>query len=560
MDRLIYVSTEEGIVSLWSSDLNGGDRRKITKERIMNTARPNRENNLVVYSVDVSRGRELQKIFFGDNSGEKEPDTLEMEPVRILGLLQHDKGVVYTGSSDIDIALYIGEPGGKAEKLYSSDKIFFSTDSWHKVVVGHGLLEGNPRSSEIFIYDLDTGQFKVYTPKRGSVNGPPKIYNSRLLFTSNYEGKTNLYTYDIDKDLLEPAKFLYDDYLKHDIKDYVNYGWTETGKIWFIGKTRGRGIVFYDGQEVKHPRGTPTYLEEHHGILYLTLSSFKSPPSIYRITPDRQEASPIISSILDDEIKEAFGETIFLKYKSFDELEIPCFIIESKSPKPGPTILYVHGGPWSEVADSWNISIASLVANGFHVVAPNFRGSTGYGEEFRLLDIGDPGGGDLKDIVYARKYAFEEGIADKVAIMGYSYGGFMTFLATVKEPELWSCGVAGAGITDWSEVYELGDAVFKMFVEVLFDGKRELWKDRSAIHYVEKLKSPLCILHPQNDTRTPLRPVLKYVLKLSELGKTFEMHIAPDMGHILTRMDDAMKILYPALIFLLKHMNMNDSD
>jgi dipeptidyl aminopeptidase/acylaminoacyl peptidase len=125
---------------------------------------------------------------------------------------------------------------------------------------------------------------------------------------------------------------------------------------------------------------------------------------------------------------------------------------------------------------------------------------------------------------------------------------------------LWSCGVAGAGITDWSEVYELGDAVFKMFVEVLFDGKRELWKDRSAIHYVEKLKSPLCILHPQNDTRTPLRPVLKYALKLSELGKTFEMHIAPDMGHILTRMDDAMKILYPALIFLSKHMNMNDSD
>ncbi len=160
------------------------------------------------------------------------------------------------------------------------------------------------------------------------------------------------------------------------------------------------------------------------------------------------------------------------------------------------------------------------------------------------------------DIVYARNYAIKIGSAkeDKIAIMGYSYGGFMTFLATVKHPELWRCGVAGAGITDWNEMYQLSDPLFKQFINMLFAGKKELWKDRSAINFANKLKAPLCILHPQNDSRTPLKPVLKYCMKLLENGKTFELHIVPDMGHMVIKMDDALKILFPAIIFLEKYM------
>lgn len=134
--------------------------------------------------------------------------------------------------------------------------------------------------------------------------------------------------------------------------------------------------------------------------------------------------------------------------------------------------------------------INSLRAAGYHVVAPNFRGSTGYGEKFRQLDIRDLGGGDLMNIVYARKHAIETGLTDehKIAVMGYSYGGFMTYLATVKHPELWRCSIAGAGIVDWEELYHLSDSIFKQFVEILFTGKKELWKDRSAINFAENLR------------------------------------------------------------------------
>ena len=198
--------------------------------------------------------------------------------------------------------------------------------------------------------------------------------------------------------------------------------------------------------------------------------------------------------------------------------------------------------------------IASLVVCGYHVVAPNFRGSTGYGEDFRILDIGDPGGGDLQDVIYARKWALENKLASKVAIMGYSYGGYMTFLATAKHPELWTCGVAGAGITDWEELYELSDALFKQFVNILFAGRRDLWKDRSPATYVDQAKTPICIIHPQNDTRTPLRPVLKYVQRLLENKVTFEVHVVPDIGHAINKLEDMLKILLPAILFLEKYL------
>ena len=134
--------------------------------------------------------------------------------------------------------------------------------------------------------------------------------------------------------------------------------------------------------------------------------------------------------------------------------------------------------------------------------------------------------------------------------MGYSYGGFMTFLATVKKPDVWDVGVAGAGIVDWDLTYELSDPIFKSFIDTLFDRNAELRKDRSAIHFVDNLKVPLCIIHPQYDTRTPLKPVLNYVYKLLEKRHPFEMHIIPEMGHTISRIDDIVKIVLPAILFL----------
>src|SRR6266487_156830 len=88
----------------------------------------------------------------------------------------------------------------------------------------------------------------------------------------------------------------------------------------------------------------------------------------------------------------------------------------------------------------------------------------------------------------------------------------MTLMALGKEPELFSCGVAGAPVADWKEMHEVSDALYRGFIEELFDKKLELLSDRSPITYVESVRRPVCIIAAQNDSRTPIKPVPRYAL------------------------------------------------
>ena len=554
-DKLVFMTNEEGVESLWYYDFTRRKTEKLCKD-IYGVASVVKDSPYIIFTRDVSKGRELQQVFVININNKKEFKFENFTPKRIFSIDYNGELIALSAVSEKGIGLWIGKPFSELEKVYETDKIMIVYDLSKDYVVGYGVLKGNPKSYELFFFNLNTNEFETYTPKEGSVNKMPVIHNHKVLFvTSAFNGKNMLKIVDVETKELSDPKFTYSDYTKYNIADYVSLDWTEDGKAWFIGKFNGMAKAFIDGKEVPTPEGFVSYLTIRDNMVYITYSSFKRPHCIYEVNLKTGEGKVLLGHKLSEKIISRIGDIKFIKYKSFDGLEIPAFIIESKAArKPGPTVIYVHGGPWAEVANSWSTFITSLVVSGFHVVAPNFRGSTGYGEEFRKLDIGDPGGGDLQDVVYAAKWALKEKLASKVAIMGYSYGGYMTYLATVKYPDLWSAGVAGAGIVDWEEMYELSDNLFKQFINVLFANKKELLKDRSPITYIENLKAPICIIHPQNDTRTPLKPVLKYISKLLELGKCFEVHIIPDIGHAITKMEDALNILLPAILFLKKRL------
>jgi len=201
-----------------------------------------------------------------------------------------------------------------------------------------------------------------------------------------------------------------------------------------------------------------------------------------------------------------------------------------------PCVLWIHGVPAGQVADEWNAAIQAFVVAGYAVFAPNIRGSTGYGVEFENLNIHDIGGGDLKDVEHAVRYLGTRNDVDsrRIAIVGASYGGYMTYLALTKLPHLWAAGAAIVGITDWREMYDLSDAAFRSFIEQYFGKPNEnpdLYVERSPIHFVDRIRAPLLIWHRGNDSRCPLIPVEKFAARLKELGKVFEIEIVWDEGH-----------------------------
>jgi dipeptidyl aminopeptidase/acylaminoacyl peptidase len=555
--RLIYLSTQEGSSDLYSLDLETGERIRITSgERVLEAA-THPDSSLFPYIVDTTPGKELSTIIFADaHTGRKIPVD-GFKPSRIVGLAFDGEKAAFSSVIEGGSGIWIARPGGTAELIHRVTSFIYVSSVRGDITAGAGWLTGDARSSELFFLNIPNRRFDVYTPRKGSTNSAPRIGEKGVLFESNYAGPQRLYVLDPGSMKLEPLKTSYRDHVRRRIVEHIYYDWMDRDRAWFLGKRDGRVYLYADGREIPLPpgySGSATYYRAKNTFI-LSRSSLRSPPSLISVELGGSSRA-LASARTSSRIVRRIGRSYFVRIRSFDGLEIPTFVMESNvAPKPGPTVIYVHGGPWWEVADRWDTIISTLVASGYHVVAPNFRGSTGYGEEFRRLDIGDPGGGDLQDVVSTAKWAREVGLASKIAIFGYSYGGFMSVWATVREPDVWDAAVAGASVPDWEEMYELGDALFKQFALLLFDGKRELWKERSAINYAERLKAPICLIHPQNDTRTPLRPVLRYAQKLLELGKRFELHIIPDMGHYIADVKSAMEILLPGILFLNKTLS-----
>jgi dipeptidyl aminopeptidase/acylaminoacyl peptidase len=222
-----------------------------------------------------------------------------------------------------------------------------------------------------------------------------------------------------------------------------------------------------------------------------------------------------------------FVDAEHIWYESFDGLRIPALLYTPRDVPTGttlPAMVYVHGGPTGQWTRSFDIFAQFMVSRGFVVIEPNIRGSTGYGVGFRDAALKDWGGKDLEDVEYAARHVRSLPQVDpaRLCVYGGSYGGFMTFIASTKKPDLWKAAVAAVGICDlhamWDESYEH----FRYFLrEQMGDPEldRALWRDRSAIEFAHQLRARLLMLHGTNDPRCPVSQSRMFRDKLVALGK-----------------------------------------
>lgn len=243
-------------------------------------------------------------------------------------------------------------------------------------------------------------------------------------------------------------------------------------------------------------------------------------------------------------------------YTSFDGRKIQGWLLRNRNPE-APLVVYCHGGPNYAVLNMWGVGIQEIVLAGYHVFAPNFRGSTTFGREFKNLNIGDIGGGDLQDVLYGAKYAMKVlGVKGTPAIAGGSYGGYLTLQALTTQPDDWVGGVAIVPWVDLVETHELGDAHYKALDIYLLGGtpeeKPELYRERSPSTHLEHLKSPVLIIHGENDPRCPLQPVQKFYERAQELNLPVELEIIKEEGHGASRIINFIKMSVLQLEYLKK--------
>lgn len=348
-------------------------------------------------------------------------------------------------------------------------------------------------------------------------------------------------------------------------------GWAPRGdKVYYIVSKHSRTSLHghpLEGERedaLPFPKGTVlTFkLSEDGKTLVAVHSSLSSPPGIYVHRVGSASAALITPRDYGVDLSE-LSRPRSVWYESFDGLEIHGWYLPAGSGKaPHPAIVWPHGGPWWQTFDAWSPYLQSISQSGFAVLAPNFRGSTGYGAGFRNMDVSDPGGGDLEDVVHGAKWLREQAEIDgsKIAIMGGSYGGFMTLIALTKRPDVFSAGVAVVPVADWMEMYELSDSAFRNFMHELFGGppteKEELYRDRSPITHVARIRAPVLIIHGRRDSRCPIKPVERFVERLREMGHPHDLRVREREGHGFARVKANVEELTVAVEYLRKTLGL----
>lgn len=233
--------------------------------------------------------------------------------------------------------------------------------------------------------------------------------------------------------------------------------------------------------------------------------------------------------------------------------------IEPEGTAPFPTLVHVHGGPTSVDLDRWAPDLQAYVDAGFQVVLVNYRGSIGFGAEWRDTLIGNIGWPELEDINAGVDDLLARGLADpaRLAIAGWSWGGYLTLLMHGMHPDRFIAGVAGVPVGDYALGYEDLSPLLQAYDRALLGGAPaevpDLMAERSPISYVDNVEAPILFLAGEADSRCPIRQVMAYVDRLNERGHPHELYLFPT-GHAPFQIDERIKQTGIVLDFLARNV------
>jgi len=258
--------------------------------------------------------------------------------------------------------------------------------------------------------------------------------------------------------------------------------------------------------------------------------------------------------------RETFVEPELVHYPTFDGREIPAFLSTPDTDADGvPVVVDVHGGPESQRRPSFGAVKQYLLANGYAVFEPNVRGSAGYGREYASLDDVERRMDAVADLRAGAEWLHDHPSVDpdRIALMGGSYGGFMTLAGLTEFPELWAAGVDIVGIAnfvtflentgDWRQ--SLREAEYGSLAD-----DRAFLESISPINSVDQIDAPLFVLHGENDPRVPVSEAEQIVAEVRDQGVPVRKLIFDDEGHGFAKRDNQIEAYRAIVEFLGDHV------
>ena len=409
-------------------------------------------------------------------------------------------------------------------------------------------LNSGDTDASVFLIDVASGSAEELTPHTGDVVNYGTAISpdgKSVLITSNQKGGySNAGIVDVASKKLkwvtdvqweaETGNFSPDGKFASYV---INADGLQSTYLYDLASGKAASVPMPPG--LTSPAGNSSSFSPNGTSLLLSYQSSQRPSDfwVYDIVSKkpRQLTYSAVASLNPDDLPPA----ALVHYKSFDGKVISAFVwmpFNLKRDGSNPAIVLPHGGPTGQVADYFYALAAALSSRGYICIAPNVRGSTGYGMEFQKANHQDLGGGDLQDEVYATKFLLDTGYVDakKIGITGGSYGGFMTLMAIGKTPDVWGAGVEMYGIIDWYTMLQHEDPSLQEYEKSLLGDPvkdKAVYEATSPIKYIRNEKAPLLILQGENDIRVPKEEAEQVYEILKKEGRTVDAHFYPAEGH-----------------------------
>ncbi len=301
-----------------------------------------------------------------------------------------------------------------------------------------------------------------------------------------------------------------------------------------------------DGDKIYFHRSTPI---ESTDLLEAGVNNNSAPKYLTHTTPKNFDGA----TTMPEEVH----------YRSKDGMDIASLLYKPRGMKPGDrhaAVLWIHGGPEGQDVFRFDAWAQYLAQSGYLVLQPNYRGSNGYGEKFRNLNVEDSGGGEADDVAAGAQYLVAQGLADpkRLAIAGGSHGGTMVAYMVTKYPDLFQAAIELYGVVDRATFVERTNRNSAIRWMMKMGGtpqqKPDVYRKANILPDVSKIRTPLLIMHGENDPQVPSYESVQFVRELKKHGKVYFYYTYPGEGHGFTQHDHILDAWNKQLAFLEKYI------
>ena len=551
-DKLIFSSNESGIYNVYEVNIDNGAVSQLTNSKkesfFIRSYVPGSDD--FIYSADKG-GNEISHLYLQKKEGE----IIDLTPG------ENEKSSFYKWSKDNSILYYLSN---KRDSRYF-DLLKMSVNDWKSSVVYENKnnmsissISGNEKflllsesittsENKFFLLELSSGKITEISTTPASYSSAGFSIDNKSFFYITDAGKefSYLMEYNIES---EESSVLFETNWD------VMYSYLSKGEKYRViginedGKNTLKVYSKLDGKEIEFPSfkdGDILGLEfsESENKIRLSIGSSKMPNNLYVYDLDDKSLVKLTNSLNPKIDSKNLVNAKVIRYKSFDGLEIPAIFYEplqaSKNNKV-PALVWVHGGPGGQSRMSFNPLIQYLNNQGYAILAVNNRGSSGYGKTFYKLDDKNHGENDLKDCLWGKKWLQElEYIdAEKIGIIGGSYGGYMTMAAMTFTPNEFKVGVNIFGVTNWIRTLKSIPAYWEAGRKALYNELGDPYsadsirlKKISPLFHANNIKNPVMVLQGANDPRVLQVESDEIVAEMQKNKVPLEYVVFDDEGH-----------------------------